>query len=132
MAPIGGVIGRVRWTPAVCSAVLLAPLCSGLARRPLKAVARVRIPSGLPGSMPSRHVPSVGDRQFAGGRYSARAVAIDEPSVVVYASKAGIAATDLSELSELVPLGYREAEQHTSLEVDHREVGTYDLRFHGA
>ena len=24
-----------------------APLCSGLARRPLKAVARVRIPSGL-------------------------------------------------------------------------------------
>ena len=25
-----------------------APLCSGLARRPLKAVARVRIPSGLP------------------------------------------------------------------------------------
>lgn len=26
----------------------LAPLCSGLARRPLKAVARVRIPSGLP------------------------------------------------------------------------------------
>jgi hypothetical protein len=28
-----------------------APLCSGLARRPLKAVARVRIPSGLPGVM---------------------------------------------------------------------------------
>ncbi len=27
-----------------------APLCSGLARRPLKAVARVRIPSGLPSS----------------------------------------------------------------------------------
>ena len=26
----------------------MAPLCSGLARRPLKAVARVRIPSGLP------------------------------------------------------------------------------------
>lgn len=30
----------------------LAPLCSGLARRPLKAVARVRIPSGLPGQLP--------------------------------------------------------------------------------
>jgi hypothetical protein len=28
--------------------MLGAPLCSGLARRPLKAVARVRIPSGLP------------------------------------------------------------------------------------
>src|SRR6478609_2431702 len=28
--------------------VTRAPLCSGLARRPLKAVARVRIPSGLP------------------------------------------------------------------------------------
>ncbi len=42
--------GANRWRgqPAVCSALLLAPLCSGLARRPLKAVARVRIPSGLP------------------------------------------------------------------------------------
>ena len=29
-----------------------APLCSGLARRPLKAVARVRIPSGLQGETP--------------------------------------------------------------------------------
>ena len=28
-----------------------APLCSGLARRPLKALARVRIPSGLPPSL---------------------------------------------------------------------------------
>ena len=31
------------------SNALGAPLCSGLARRPLKAVARVRIPSGLQG-----------------------------------------------------------------------------------
>ena len=31
-----------------------APLCSGLARRPLKAVARVRIPSGLQGERPSQ------------------------------------------------------------------------------
>ena len=29
-----------------------APLCSGLARRPLKAVARVRIPSGLQNNPP--------------------------------------------------------------------------------
>src|SRR5215216_647732 len=31
-----------------------APLCSGLARRPLKAVARVRIPSGLQSKAPSQ------------------------------------------------------------------------------
>ena len=33
-------------------ATIVAPLCSGLARRPLKAVARVRIPSGLPAKAP--------------------------------------------------------------------------------
>ncbi len=37
----------------------VAPLCSGLARRPLKAVARVRIPSGLP-APPQTPWPSAG------------------------------------------------------------------------
>src|SRR5215218_11142637 len=44
-------IGRLPW-PDRCTHLVgpaRAPLCSGLARRPLKAVARVRIPSGLPG-----------------------------------------------------------------------------------
>jgi hypothetical protein len=41
----------------------LAPLCSGLARRPLKAVARVRIPSGLPETSASHH-PVGGARAF--------------------------------------------------------------------
>src|SRR5690606_23864650 len=45
--PPSGTVGtRVR-RPRGCDAAR-APLCSGLARRPLKAVARVRIPSGLP------------------------------------------------------------------------------------
>jgi hypothetical protein len=35
-------------------ATIVAPLCSGLARRPLKAVARVRIPSGLPREPPGQ------------------------------------------------------------------------------
>src|SRR5215203_6276219 len=42
---IGRLPGPDRCTHLVGPAV--APLCSGLARRPLKAVARVRIPSGL-------------------------------------------------------------------------------------
>src|SRR4051812_27461147 len=44
-------LGSSPGTPALLVALAvagrMAPLCSGLARRPLKAVARVRIPSGL-------------------------------------------------------------------------------------
>ena len=45
----------VRRVPVAAGRLLrfLAPLCSGLARRPLKAVARVRIPSGLQRRDPS-------------------------------------------------------------------------------
>jgi hypothetical protein len=42
-APVGAQFG---WVP-ICGASHMAPLCSGLARRPLKAVAPVRIRSGL-------------------------------------------------------------------------------------
>ena len=42
-----------------------APLCSGLARRPLKAVARVRIPSGLPAGPRS---PSTADGDLVRSR----------------------------------------------------------------
>src|SRR3954470_14319758 len=45
----------------------LAPLCSGLARRPLKAVARVRIPSGLPETSALHHQVE-GALAFAGHR----------------------------------------------------------------
>ena len=36
------------------------PLCSGLARRPLKAVARVRLPSGVPTAVLNKPTPSAG------------------------------------------------------------------------
>src|ERR671918_486257 len=46
-----------------------APLCSGLARRPLKAVARVRIPSGLPARIrPSPAVTRVRGDLVVSGR----------------------------------------------------------------
>ena len=40
--------------PVASVITFTAPLCSGLARRPLKAVARVQIPSGLPNQGPVR------------------------------------------------------------------------------
>jgi hypothetical protein len=52
-----------------------APLCSGLARRPLKAVARVRIPSGLPlVDRPSPATTRVGGDLVVSGRARLRAV----------------------------------------------------------
>src|SRR5262245_63555668 len=48
-APVGA---QLDWVP-ICGPSHTAPLCSGLARRPLKAVAPVRIRSGLQHSNPS-------------------------------------------------------------------------------
>lgn len=48
----------------------MAPLCSGLARRPLKAVAGVRIPSGLQGETPCQRQLRQGVLAFLGQRMS--------------------------------------------------------------
>ena len=74
--PFGKVLLRCPPPPSG-QATVTAPLCSGLARRPLKAVARVRIPSGLHQSRrPGPPGPGLrrrpGDRMRVRGRAQAR------------------------------------------------------------